>query len=263
MSFPTSTVYGPVKSWRFGQSLGIDPIFHISTCSFNCVYCQLGAIQNISREYKEYVSTEQVVHDFEEVLKRGEKIDVITYSGSGEPTLASNLGAIIQAIRAKTPHLPQYILTNATELGSKKVQQALRLLDKVIVKVDAANEEVFQKVNRPAPGVTLHSVLENIQAFKHSYDGEIEVQTMLMPMNSKGLMVDLAKILKHIGPSAVQMNTPKRPYPLEWQRENRGNHEGIFHCEVRQIKGISEAEAKLYLEELRHLTGLPILSVYH
>ncbi len=263
MSSHTQTVYGPVKSWRFGQSLGIDPIFHVSTCSFNCIYCQLGAIVNVGRDYKEYVATEQVLRDLDQVLNRGEKIDVITYSGSGEPTLASNLEAIIKDVKVKCPKIPQYILTNATEMGLPAVQSALRLLDKVIVKIDASNEEIFQKVNRPAAGITLHSVLENIVEFKKTYTGQLEVQTMFMPLNSQAGMEALAEILKQIGPTVVQLNTPKRPYPMKWQRENRGNHSGIFHCEVRQIKGISEAEAKVFESELRKLTGLPILSVYH
>ena len=240
MTSHTSTVYGPVKSWRFGQSLGIDPIFHVSTCSFNCIYCQLGSIVNVTKEHKEYVATEQVLRDFEQVLKRGDKIDVITYSGSGEPTLASNL-----------------------EIGSPEVQSALRLLDKVIVKIDAAREEIFQKVNRPAPGITLQTVIENILQFKKSFHGQLEVQTMFMPINSQGELEALAKILKQIGPTVVQLNTPKRPYPMEWQRENRGNHGGVFHCQVREIKGITEDDARRFERELAALTGLPILSVYH
>jgi len=263
MTSHTSTVYGPVKSWRFGQSLGIDPIFHVSTCSFNCIYCQLGSIVNVTKEHKEYVATEQVLRDFEQVLKRGDKIDVITYSGSGEPTLASNLEAIIKGIKGLCPNLPQYILTNATEIGSPEVQSALRLLDKVIVKIDAAREEIFQKVNRPAPGITLQTVIENILQFKKSFHGQLEVQTMFMPINSQGELEALAKILKQIGPTVVQLNTPKRPYPMEWQRENRGNHGGVFHCQVREIKGITEDDARRFERELAALTGLPILSVYH
>ena len=85
------TVYGPVLSWRFGQSLGIDPLFHTSTCSFNCIYCQLGQIQKITGRIKVYVDTAKVLADYREVAN-GRQIDIIMYSGSGEPTLAENLG---------------------------------------------------------------------------------------------------------------------------------------------------------------------------
>src|SRR5690606_34812133 len=163
--FPnTKTVYGPVKSWRFGQSLGIDPIFETSTCSFNCVYCQLGHIQDITTKHKVYVPTQKVLSDFSEVLAAKTPIDVITYSGSGEPTLASNLEEMIDGIRNLAPSLPQYVLTNATELHLPQVRAALKKLDKVIVKIDAADEELFSRVNRPAPGVTLKSVIDGILA---------------------------------------------------------------------------------------------------
>lgn len=260
--FPNAkTVYGPVKSWRFGLSLGIDPIFETSTCSFNCVYCQLGQIQDITTKHKVYVSTERVLKDFKEVLDAGTKIDVVTYSGSGEPTLASNLSEMIAGIRSLAPNLPQYILTNATELNQASVREALLGLDKVIVKIDAADEELFKRVNRPAPGVTLSSIVAGIKEFKKVYQGEIEVQSMFMPMNDKELE-DYASILKEINPIAVQLNTPKRPYPLSWHRENRGNHEGIFDYEVRELKVITPERAKELETRLTELTGLTILSVY-
>lgn len=260
--FPNSkTVYGPVKSWRFGLSLGVDPIFETSTCSFNCVYCQLGQIQDITTKHKIYVSTERVLSDVKEVLDAGTKIDVVTYSGSGEPTLAANLGEMVAGIRKLAPNIPQYILTNATELHLPQVRQALQDMDKIIVKIDAADEELFKRVNRPAPGVTLQSVLAGIEALKREYRGEIEVQSMFMPMNDKELE-SYAAILRQIAPHAVQLNTPKRPYPLSWHRENRGNHEKIFDYEVRELKVISPERAQELERRLTELTGLTILSVY-
>lgn len=260
--FPNSkTVYGPVKSWRFGLSLGIDPIFETSTCSFNCVYCQLGHIQDITTKHREYVPTAKVLADFKEVLDNGTKIDVVTYSGSGEPTLAANLKDLVAGIRKLAPQIPQYILTNATELHLPQVREALMGMDKVIVKIDAADEELFKRVNRPADGVTLASVVAGIKELKKDYKGEIEVQSMFMPMNDKEL-TDYANILKQINPVAVQLNTPKRPYPLSWHRENRGNHEGIFDYEVRELKVITPERAKELETRLTELTGLTILSVY-
>ncbi len=255
------TVYGPVKSWRFGFSLGIDPIFETSTCSFNCVYCQLGHIQEITSQHKVYVPTEKIFNDFKEHLETNSKIDVITFSGSGEPTLASNLKEIILGLRDLAPKLPQYILTNATELHHASVRDAVSLLDKVIVKIDAADEDLFKRVNRPAPGISLTSVIDGILELKKTSNVDVEVQSMFMPMNDKEFE-DYAKILKLIEPSAVQLNTPKRPYPLSWHRENRGNHEGIFDYEVRELKVITPDRAKEIESRLTELTGLTILSVY-
>ena len=260
--FPNSkTVYGPVSSWRFGASLGIDPIFEVSTCSFNCIYCQLGNIQRVTSEIKIYVPTEKVLEDFQESLKKNEKIDVITYSGSGEPTLAKNLGEIIKGIRKIAPSIPQYILTNATLLNNPSVVENLNLLDKVILKLDAGSEEVFQLINRPDKDITLNGIIQGILNFKKQYKGSIEVQTMFMPINYEDLE-SLANILKKIGPELVQLNTPKRAYPLSWERENRGNHLGIHLHKTANLRIISEKEASDIETKLAEMTGLKFLSVY-
>ena len=85
-----STIYGPVDSWRFGRSLGVDLILVSSVCSFNCVYCQLGNIQEITAGRRLFVPTERVMEDLRASDWRGS--DIVTFSGSGEPTLALNLG---------------------------------------------------------------------------------------------------------------------------------------------------------------------------
>ncbi len=260
--FPnTKTVYGPVPSWRFGSSLGIDPIFEISTCSFNCIYCQLGNIQKVTSEVKIYVPTQRVLDDFQEAMEKNPKIDVITYSGSGEPALAENLGEIILGIRKLAPDIPQYILTNSTLLNNPKVVKNLGLLDKVILKLDAGTEEIFQLINRPDDGVTFDGVIKGILNFKKQYKGSIEVQTMFMAMNSEEIE-SYAKILKIINPEIVQLNTPKRAYPLSWERENRGNHLGIHLHKTRSLKIISPSDAQKIESILADLTGLKFLSIY-
>ncbi len=256
-----STVYGPVKSWRLGMSLGIDPIFQTSTCSFNCFYCQLGQIQEITDQIKVYVPTQRVLSDFEAIQQEHPKIDVATYSGSGEPTLAANIDEMIAGIRKLAPDMPQMILTNATELYLPEVRARLQGLDKIIVKIDAASEETFQRVNRPAAGVTLARVLKGIKALQREFNGPIEVQSMFMPLNIKEAQ-DYAEILKTIKPDVVQLNTPKRPYPSEWHRENRGNHEKVFDYMTTDLKTLTPEEAQDFETFLRKETGLEILSIY-
>lgn len=256
-----STVYGPVKSWRFGKSLGIDPIFVNSTCSFNCVYCQLGHIQDITTNFKEYVSTEKVVSDFKALTNEKSEFDVITYSGSGEPSLAKNLGDIVEELRNIRPETPQYILTNGTELHRKEVRKNLLKMDKVIFKLDVGSDEMLQLMNRPANGVTLEKIVEGYHKLKDEYSGELEVQSMFMPTNQKGLE-DFAKLLKDLGPSIVQLNTPKRPYPLEWHVENRGNHVQVFDYDTRTLKTIDKEKALTIEDYLKEETGLEILSIY-
>lgn len=260
--FPNKkTVYGPVKSWRFGQSLGVDLLFEPSTCSFSCIYCQLGDIKKKTREIKEYVQTDRVIKDFKDVLASDAEIDVIAFSGSGEPTLASNLGKVSKELKALAPEIPHIVLTNATNLSYKEVQENLKSFDKVIIKLDAESDRTLQQINRPADGITLQFIMDGIKEFKKNFNGAIEVQTMFTSISMKNIE-DYANLLLEIMPDVVQLNTPKRPFPLTWHRENRGNHLGIFNYEVRQLKVITRDQAVEIEDKIRSLTGLQILSIY-
>lgn len=261
-------VYGPIKSWRFGNSLGIDPIFETSTCSFNCFYCQLGNIQNRTTDRKVYVATKKVLFDFMEVSSSGkgdeERIDVIAFSGSGEPTLARNLGEISKEIKTLRPDLSQIVLTNGAHLLNPEVKKDLSDMDRVIVKLDACDQKTFRTINRPAPGISLDEIVEDIIDFKRNYSGLLDIQTMFCPINSKDKDIKkYCQILDRIRPDAVQLNIPKRPYPLSWHRENRGNHKGIFDYKVSKIKVLDRDRAREIEEQIKNLTELKILSFYH
>jgi wyosine [tRNA(Phe)-imidazoG37] synthetase (radical SAM superfamily) len=259
MSENQKTVYGPVHSWRFGSSLGLDPIFEISTCSFNCIYCQLGNIQKITTERKIYVPTEKVIADFKEFLDK--PFEVITFSGSGEPTLALNLKEIAEQIKILKPQIPLLCLTNSTLLHLPEVQENLQIMDRVIVKLDAGDNKTLQQMNRPADGVSLESIIAGIKAFKAVYKGKLDVQMMFMPVNLNQLE-DLAILLKEIQPDTVQLNTPLRPYPIEWNRDSRGNHTENRTYTTRTLKVVSKKEAETIQNTLRERTNLNILSVY-
>ena len=228
------TIYGPVLSWRFGKSLGIDVIFEISTCSFNCIYCQLGQIQRVTPERKVYISSEKVINDLKEFLSKNIEFDVITFSGSGEPTLATHLG---------------------------EVQKDLELIDRVICKLDAANDKTLKQINRPAENINIENIVAGIKSFKQSFKGILDIQMMFMPLNLAQIE-DLANLLNEIQPASVQLNTPLRPYPMQWHRENRGNHLPEDLTETRQLKVISKEEAEFIEKTLKDKTGLNISSVY-
>ena len=254
----SKTVYGPIDSWRFGKSLGVDPLFLTSTCSFNCIYCQLGFIQNITNQIKIYVPTSRVIADYQRIAKE-KKFDIIMYSGSGEPTLAENLGEIAAQIKAISPDTPQAILTNGVHLGEKVVQNNLQLMDKVIVKLDANSEKTLQLINRPTAGVTMASILAGIESFKRNYKGNIEVQTMLMGVNQKNID-QLCKYLKKISPKKVQLNIPSRAYPMKWYRENRGNHLDIHDHETRTLKCASVQTVTKIKDSIYKQTKIPVLT---
>jgi len=202
-------VYGPVSSWRLGRSLGIDLICKPKkVCSFDCIYCQLGKTKRKTLERKVYVKTEKVLKDLEEVLPKI-KADVITFSGTGEPTLAKNLEEIIDFLRRKTS-LPLAILTNSTLFFDEEVQRALNKLDIVVAKLDASDENSFKKINRPAKGISFEKYLNEIKFFRKNYTGKFALQMMFIKEN-KNFAKEMARIAKEIGPDEIQINTPLRP----------------------------------------------------
>ena len=277
-----SSVYGPVHSWRVGSSLGVDLLLQTSICSFNCIYCQLGDIQQKTIERQIYVTTDQIERDFKE--SAWQEVDIVTLSGSGEPTLALNIGEVIHFIKeyAKKPVM---VLTNGTLLYEPAVQRDLMEADTVAVKLDAATDTGLKQMNRPVPGVSLEGpqgIIAGIQAFKKVYPGKLCIQSMFMPTNLSEVEA-MAELFNQIQPDEVQLNTPKRPYPRAWVLESRGNHpakkseqtgehpacettiEEPVNVQTQTLKTISEEEAVSLEELIRTKTGgkIPILSVYH
>ena len=255
----SSCIYGPVQSWRLGASLGVDLLLNHSICSFNCVYCQLGDIQVKTAERKIYVPTEKVERDLR--LSDWEKADLVTISGNGEPTLALNLGEVLQVIRDYT-HKPSIVLTNATLLNDPAVRADLNYADQVACKLDAATDAVLQRMNRPVAGIEMASILSGIRALRQSYQGKLSLQCMFMPTNHEDVEA-LVELVKDLDVDEIQLNTPKRPYPMTWLVENRGNH-GEAIVESRVLKTISQEEATriegLFAESMQG--RVPLISIY-
>jgi wyosine [tRNA(Phe)-imidazoG37] synthetase (radical SAM superfamily) len=192
-----SSVYGPVNSWRVGRSLGVDLLCVDSVCSFRCVYCQLGRINVHTAERRVYVPTEKVLADLSRSDLAG--ADVVTLSGSGEPTLAANLGEVIRGIKLLT-RKPVVVLTNSAHLWDAQVRRQLSVADRVFCKLDAADERTFRRVNRPAEGVTLRSTVEGIRRLRAEYAGRLCVQLMLTALNRRQAQ-EFAALLRYLPPT--------------------------------------------------------------
>lgn len=252
-----SSVYGPVESWRLGKSLGVDLLLQTSICSFNCIYCQLGDIQRKTIERKIYVSTDQVERDLRH--SAWEKADIITLSGNGEPTLALNLGEVIHMLKEYTGK-PVMVLTNGTLLHDPAVRRDLLEADTISIKLDAADDVVLQRMNRPVPGVTLASILAGAEALRKEYSGKLCLQCMFMPGNLSDARA-IAGLMERIHPDEVQLNTPKRPYPLEWHVESRGNH-GQVSYPAATLRVVTQEQADEIERIIRENTSVPLISVY-
>lgn len=201
-----SCVYGPVGSWRLGRSLGIDLLCtEQRTCNFDCVYCQLGP-GTLQTERKEFVTLSKLFDDINAV--KGIEIDWVTFSGMGEPTLATNLGEAISMAKSILGK-PVAVLTNGSFIKMKDVRQALSQADMVVIKLDAFDDASFNAINRPSGVFSLGKMLQQWQLFRMEYKGKMVISIMLNDQN-KGGMYDLQVKTRLMMPDLVHLNTPKR-----------------------------------------------------
>jgi len=201
-------IYGPVSSWRLGTSLGIDPISRDKKiCTFDCVYCQVGQTAVLSDKREVFVPTKKIIEEIQSLPPL--KIDYITFSGRGEPTLAKNLGEIIRRIRdARRGKIA--VITNASLVDRKDVQEDLAFADLVMLKLDACSEESFLRINRPVPSVKFNKSLQGMKKFRSGYKGKLALQIMFVEEN-KDCAPEIAGLAKDINTDEVQINTPLRP----------------------------------------------------
>jgi wyosine [tRNA(Phe)-imidazoG37] synthetase (radical SAM superfamily) len=251
-----STVYGPVRSWRLGTSLGIDLLFIDSICSFDCVYCQLGRINRLTTRREIFVPTEQVISDLK--AAGPPEVDAVTFSGNGEPTLALNLGEVIREIKSRVK-APIVVLTNSSLLGDPAVRRDLMGADKVFCKLDAVSNDALRRIDRPAVNMDIDEIAANIRRFREEFDGEIAIQTMLLSVPAESEIARYAKLVRDIAPDEIQLNAPTRPIPLSWDLENRGNHDS---CSIgyRQLKHPGPVEMQIAASRIESATGIRVLT---
>ncbi len=211
MNNQPSRIFGPVPSRRLGFSLGVD-LVPFKTCTLDCVYCQLGSTGKTTCRRGEYAPVDEVLAELEGKLEEGGRIDWITLSGSGEPTLNSELGRLIPRIKNLTP-IPVAVLTNGTLLGLPEVRAALAAADLVVPSLDAGTEAVFAGINRPHPGITLEGVTSGIARFTAGFAGRVWLEVMLLGgvNDSPQELEAIAARIRRIAPDRVQLNTAVRP----------------------------------------------------
>ena len=201
-------IYGPVYSWRLGMSLGIDPLSTKSKiCNFDCIYCQLGRTVKFENTRQEFISVEEIMSEIKTFP--AEDIDYYTFSGRGEPTLASNLGAMIKAIKKETQGKVA-IITDSALIDKEEVQADLLLADVVLAKLDGCDQESLSIVDIPAPGIQFDNIVKGLKAFKKKFMGKLALQIMFIKDNQHCAKA-IADIARDIGADEIQLNTPLRP----------------------------------------------------
>lgn len=204
-----SRVFGPVPSRRLGRSLGID-LVPFKTCPYDCIYCQLGRTTNKTVERREWVSMDAVLDELKGKLVL--RPDYITLSGSGEPTLHSRLGEIIEHVQAMTD-VPVAVLTNGSLLWQKEVRDEVSLADVVMPSLDAGDGAKFSFINRPHPSLKFDQVLDGLIALRQQFTGQYWLEVFLL-RGYTAIEADVRRLaawVKRIRPDRVQLNTVARP----------------------------------------------------
>jgi len=220
-----SLVFGPVSSRRLGRSLGINNIPY-KTCTYSCVYCQLGRTTHMlirrRRFYKPEKILTEVERKVEELRLKGERIDYLTFVPDGEPTLDANLGREILLL--KRIGIPIAVITNASLLWKHDIRESLLEADLISLKIDAASQDLWEKVNRPHRSLQLNDILRGIKEFTEIFDGTIISETMLIDGINYG--EELKRIADYLGKldklDAAYIAVPTRPPAEGWVKLARG-----------------------------------------
>jgi len=227
-------VYGPVPSRRLGRSLGVD-LVPFKTCSYDCVYCQLGRTTHKTTTRREYVPVEAVLAELRGQLQGEARPDFVALAGSGEPTLHARLADVIAGIKAITS-VPVAVLTNGSLLWQPEVRAAIAEADVVIPSLDAGGAASFARVNRPSAEISFEAVVEGLVAFSHGFRGRLWLEVLVLA----GLTDDadevgsIARIAGTMRLDRVQLNTvsrpPADPSALPVAAEDLARRRGLFSC---------------------------------
>ena len=211
--------FGPVPSRRLGQSLGINNI-PPKICSYSCIYCQIGKTLNMQILRQPFYepamilkSTDQKIRQLKEMK---EPVDYLTFVPDGEPTLDINLGKHIELLRLLGIKIA--VITNASIIWQKEVQNDLCKADLVSIKIDAVSEDIWHKINRPQKTLSLDKVLQGISAFSNVYNGELLTETMLIQGINDNVdeIEKIVNFISKISPEKSYISIPIRPPAEEW-----------------------------------------------
>lgn len=204
-------LFGPVPSRRFGRSLGVD-LTPCKTCTFDCSFCQIGRTMNKTLARQEYVPTTAVIEELHDWIKHDGQADYITLAGSGEPTLHSSFGEVIESIKSATT-IPVALLTNGSLLCDEDVRQAAARADVVKVSLSAWDSFSFKQINRPHAEVTLKSIVEGAWMLRNVFSGQLWIEVFIV-CGVNCVAQDVIKIAELVGPlqpDRIQLNTAVRP----------------------------------------------------
>jgi wyosine [tRNA(Phe)-imidazoG37] synthetase (radical SAM superfamily) len=240
-------LYGPVPSRRLGRSLGIDLVPH-KVCSYNCIYCQIGKTTKQTLSRREYVPTREILDEVETFLsEEGDTaIDHFSLAGSGEPTLHSEIRFILEGIKHRSS-VPVAVITNGSLLWEEKVQQDLLLADVILPSLDAVSPEIFKKIDRPHPKLSLERVVEGMVVFRKVFKGQIWLEILMCKGVNDGdeELARMKEVVDRIRPDQIHLNTVVRPPSETWAVP-------LTHHDMERIRDFFGEKATIISEFDRH-----------
>lgn len=202
-------IFGPVPSRRLGRSLGVDLVPY-KTCTYDCIYCQLGRTTNLTVDRREWFPLDDIIEELKGKL--ASRPDWITLSGSGEPTLYSRVGELIERIRSITA-IPVAVLTNGSLLWQEDVRRELMDAHLLIPSLDAGDQGMFGTVNRPHPSIGFDLMVDGLAAFRDEYRGQYWLEVFILSGHTsvRAAAGKTAACAAKIRPDRIQLNTVTRP----------------------------------------------------
>lgn len=205
-------IFGPVPSRRLGISLGID-IVPFKICTLDCVYCEVGKTTDLIVQGQTFFDKQDLFAELEDYFQTQPDPDYITFSGSGEPTLNSDLKSILTFIKKKKPQIPVALLTNGTLLSNPKIRASILDADLILPSLDAATATTFKKINRPHPDLDLKKHIQGLVDLQKEYPGKIHLEIFILPGYNDNLndLKALKEAILSINPDEIHLNTLDRP----------------------------------------------------
>ena len=236
-------IFGPINSRRFGMSLGIDLSPANKQCNFDCLYCELAPAATVAKQ-SDSIGVNEIISELKKHLS--DKIDVITLTANGEPTLYPYLDELIDEIDQIKGATQTLILTNSAMLTNKKVYNSLLKLDQVKLSLDAVTPEVFKKIDRPHHNINVEDIVSKVQQFSKEYSGKLFIEILFVHglNDTKEEVQKLNDALLRIDATRIDLGTIDRPpaYPVS----------GISYKELYEISKLFDTRLPIHIASRVH-----------
>ncbi|RXJ96194.1 radical SAM protein [Malaciobacter molluscorum] len=212
MSYSNSIIFGPIPSRRFGISLGIDLSPSKKQCNFDCLYCELEAAKTVDK-MTEYPSVNEVISEIKRSFEKHSKIDVITLTANGEPTLYPYLNELIDEIDKIKGDTKTLILSNGSTIYDEKIYNALLKIDTVKLSLDCVSQKCFKKLDRNHEGIDINKIIKSMISFRKDTKNIFVLEILFVKtLNDKEDEIEaLYDAIKKINPHRVDIGTIDRP----------------------------------------------------